>query len=232
MKSADAIKIMSTAEKILQFYQSLTPDWKLPVEIALLFPFDNPDTWKCVEQFYRRYFNDDQQRRLILGINPGRFGAGITGVPFTDPKILVEDCGIDNPFPKKNELSAIFVYELIEAYGGKEIFYNDFFISSVCPLGFVKNGININYYDDKQLYAAVEGRIVERLWQQLDIGITRDVGFSLGKGTNFKYLKKLNDQHGFFDKVIPLPHPRWVMQYRRKTKDQIRDEMIEALRQV
>ncbi len=221
---------MTTAEKILKFYRSLTPDWELPHGIELLFPFNQPDTWDCVTQFYQKYFNDDQSRTLILGINPGRFGAGVTGIPFTDPKTLLEECDIDNPFPKKYELSAIFIYEMIEAYGGKEKFYNDFFISSVCPLGFIKNGVNINYYDEKPLTAAVKPYIVELMHRHIEVtGNARRV-FSLGKGLNYKFLTKLNEKYAFFDEVIPLPHPRWVMQYRRKSKEAIRDEIINLLK--
>ena len=221
---------MTTADRIISFYTSLSPDWKLPAGFELLYPFGSNETMRCVTEFYNKYFSDVNERRLILGINPGRFGAGVTGIPFTDPKILESECGINNPFPKKHELSAIFVYELIEAYGGKEIFYKDYFISSVCPLGFIKEGININYYDDKNLYKAVEKKIVAKMWNQLDIGMKRDVAFSLGKGTNYKFLKKLNEEHQFFDKVIPLPHPRWIMQYRRKSKEEIKMEMIQKIK--
>ena len=220
---------MKISDKILRFYASLTPNWDLPNDIELLFPFDNEHTWSCVKKFYGKYFNDTGKRRLILGINPGRFGAGITGIPFTDPKILSEDCGIENPFRKKHELSAIFIYEMIDAYGGKEKFYMDYFISSLCPLGFVKNGVNLNYYDDNDLYQAVRNIIVDKLWEQIDIGIERDIAFSLGKGANYKYLTRLNDEQNFFNDIIPLPHPRWVMQYRRKQKDRILEDVVQKL---
>lgn len=39
----------------------------------------------------------------ILGINPGRFGAGTTGIAFIDPIRLENECGINNSFPKKVE---------------------------------------------------------------------------------------------------------------------------------
>ena len=234
VKGVEEIKMRekgkTTADKILEFYKGLHPDWPLPDEFQLLFPFDNKDTWNCVEHFYRKYFNDKNERKLILGINPGRFGAGITGVPFTDPKILKERCGIDNPFPKKNELSAIFIYELVDGYGGTEPFYHDFFISSVCPLGFLKDGINCNYYDDKTLFRAVKSRIVNSIKSHFNIGIDRSKVFCLGKGTNYKYLNQLNEEYQFFGEVIPLPHPRWVMQYRRKKKEEIAIEIIEKLR--
>ena len=224
------IKEVTTADKILNFYRSLHPGWNLPDEIELLFPFDNGDTWYCVQSFYQKYFDDQRPRTLILGINPGRFGAGVTGIPFTDPKILYEECKIDNPFPKKNELSAIFIYELIERYGGKEQFYNEFFISSVCPLGFIKNGVNINYYDERSLTDAVEPYIIELLIDQIRLAGRSDKAYCLGKGRNYKYLKKLNDKHQFFGEVVPIPHPRWVMQYRRKQKDQIAESIIQLLK--
>ena len=52
---------------------------------------------------------------------------------------------------KKQELSSVFMYEMINAYGGAELFYKRFYITAVSPLGFVKNGRNLNYYDDKIL---------------------------------------------------------------------------------
>ena len=50
------------------------------------------------------------QRHLLLGINPGRFGGGVTGIPFTDPIRLQNVCGIENNFEKKQELSSVFIY--------------------------------------------------------------------------------------------------------------------------
>ncbi|MFI5224347.1 MAG: DUF4918 domain-containing protein, partial [Nitrospirales bacterium] len=66
---------------------------------------------------------------LILGINPGRLGAGLTGIPFTDPLKLQNICGIENTLPKKAELSADFIYTMISAFGGPEAFYKKFYFS-------------------------------------------------------------------------------------------------------
>ena len=221
MKGVEEIKTdnMALSDKIIEFYRNLTPERSIPQGFEWLFPYKETETLSCVDQFYRKYFNDYNPRTILLGINPGRFGAGVTGISFTDPKILKDKCGIDNDFPKKNELSAVFVYEFIEAFGGIEAFYQKFFISSVCPLGFTRNGINCNYYDDKDLYQSVKPFIVDSLRQQLELGINRNIAFSLGKGTNYKYLQYLNDEFQFFKEIKPLPHPRWVMQYRRKDKE-------------
>ncbi|MDX1479671.1 MAG: DUF4918 family protein, partial [Saprospiraceae bacterium] len=57
-----------------------------------------------------------------------------------------------------------------------------------------------------------------------------DVVFSMGQGKNFKYLTDLNKEQHFFDKVVPLPHPRWVMQYKLKSKQVYLDQYVAALR--
>lgn len=216
-------------EEILQYYNSINKKWRLPKDVKLLYPFDNEYTLAAMEAFYSKFYSTQKKRTLIMGINPGRLGAGLTGIPFTDPKILEQDLKIPNPFDKKHELSSIYVYELVNAYGGPRKFYKSFFVSSVCPLGFTKNGINYNYYDDKELYHAVEKNIIKYINMQLELPINRSKVYCWGKGKNYKFLNKLNDQHKWFDKIIPQPHPRWIMQYRRKLKDEIMDQMLQEL---
>src|ERR1700754_3890623 len=115
-------------EKIIRFYGSLKPP-KLPAEVEILFPQKSKEVMEVVKIFYSKFFKDDHPRHLILGINPGRFGAGITGVNFTAPRQLKEFCGIDHTFKaEQSELSAEFIYEMINAYGGPEKFYSNFFI--------------------------------------------------------------------------------------------------------
>ena len=46
------------------------------------------------------------------------------------------------------------------------------------------------------------------------------IAFSLGQGKNFQYLQKINQTHRLFREIKPLPHPRWVMQYRLKRLDE------------
>jgi uracil-DNA glycosylase len=208
---------MTFAEQVITFTRALRPpDIALPAGFEWLFPYKNPETMRALTAFYEKYYADNQSRTFIFGINPGRFGAGLTGVPFTDPIRLAAECGIENGFPKKPELSSIFVWQFINAYGGAEVFCRDFYITSLSPLGFVKNGKNVNYYDDRQLQKAAEPFIVWNIRSQLDFGARREAVFCLGQGQNFAFFEKINAAHGFFQKIIPLPHPRWVMQYRRK----------------
>lgn len=165
----------------------------------------------------------------MLGINPGRFGAGITGINFTAPRQLKENCGIDHPWKNSSELSAEFIYKMIDAYGGPKAFYHDFFIGAVSPLGYTKGGINVNYYDDRKLSEAVRPFIVDTIQQQLKMGFSREVCFCIGGEKNFKYLDALNKEHHFFKKIIPLPHPRFIMQYRRKKMGEYVSNYLEQL---
>ena len=185
---------------------------------------------EVVKCFLRKYYSDKEPRNLLLGINPGRFGAGVTGVNFTAARQLTEVCGVDHPFPAGSELSAEFIYAMINAYGGPEKFYKDYFIGSVCPLGFVKGGKNINYYDDKELLQVAEPFIIQNINQLLQANFNRDKCFCIGEDKNFHYLSKLNAQQGWFNEIVPLPHPRFIMQYKRKSLQQYIDKYLEVLK--
>jgi hypothetical protein len=215
---------------ILQFYQQLSPDLHLAEGVAIMNPFTDKGSWQLTEQFYNKFYSDTHPRKFIFGINPGRFGGGVTGIPFTDPIRLKEVCGIDNDLPKKAELSSLFIYAMIEAYGGVQSFYYDFYITALSPLGFTKNGINLNYYDDKALLKSIEPFMVHCIRQQQQTIPTTDTCFCLGEGTNYKIFQKLNDKYGFFKAIIPLPHPRWIMQYRRKKIDEYVQLYVEKLK--
>ena len=192
-----------------------------------------------VAKFFQKYFNDDCPRSLMLGINPGRYGAGMTGVNFTAPKQLKEYCGIDHHFKNSTELSAEFIYNMIMAYGGVKKFYSEWFIGSVCPLGFTASpnpskggalGKNLNYYDDKKLLEAVKPFIIECIYKQVAMGFKTSKCICIGGEKNYKFLSDLNKDHKWFGEIIPLPHPRFILQYRRKQKDKFIHQYLSALR--
>jgi hypothetical protein len=216
-------------EHLLNLYGNLKPPKKLPDDIEWLYPQKDAAVMGIFEQFLRRYYNDNKPRRILLGINPGRFGAGVTGVNFTAPKQLKEYCGVEHGFKNQTELSAEFIYEMITAYGGVEKFYSHFFIGSVCPLGFIKHGKNINYYDDKELLETVEPFIIKSIKQLLDFNADTNICMAIGGEKNFKYLSSLNDRFQWFEKILPLPHPRFIMQYRRKQKQQFIQQYLQAI---
>ncbi|MEO6289771.1 MAG: uracil-DNA glycosylase family protein [Ginsengibacter sp.] len=220
---------MHVSKQILSFLKNLDFEIKLPDEVEVMNPFKDRGTYSICRKFYNKYYNDNHSRHLILGINPGRFGGGITGIPFTDPLRLVSVCRIENAFQKKQELSSVFIYEMIDAFGGPENFYSKFYISSISPLGFTKNNKNLNYYDDRNLELSLREFIIKNIDIQLTFGILRDVAFCLGEGKNFTYLSRLNDEMKFFERVVPLPHPRFIMQYKLKKKHEYIDRYLREL---
>ena len=220
---------MTWAQQLFRFYKDLKPPEHLPNDVAWLYPQKDPEVLALVQQFFNKFYNDTEPRSLMLGINPGRFGAGVTGVNFTAPKQLKEDCGIAHRLKPQSEMSAEFIYDVIHAYGGVEAFYGDFFIGSVCPLGFVRHGKNINYYDDKDLLEAVEPFIIKNIKKLLTYHFTREQCFCIGEGKNFQYLTQLNNKHQWFGAIVPLRHPRPIMQYKRKQKEQFIQEYLQAI---
>ncbi|MGA9294376.1 MAG: uracil-DNA glycosylase family protein [Ignavibacteriaceae bacterium] len=197
------------------FYINLKKPFNIPDNIEIINPYEDNNVKKTVKKFYKKFFNDNEKRLFIFGINPGRFGGGITGINFTDPVALREYCGIDNNLGNRRELSSQFVYEFISAFGGAEKFYKKFFISAIFPLAILNDGKNFNFYDDKKIYRYLKPVIVSYMKKQVEFGAKEDLAISLGK-KNFAYLKELNDEIKYFKKIEFLEHPRFIMQYRRK----------------
>ncbi len=226
---------MTFAEYVIRFNEHLHLEAELPENIRVMNPFRSSDEVREIaSSFYRKFYSDQQPRSLILGINPGRLGAGATGIPFTDTKRLKSHCGLESTF-NLHEPSSVFVYEVIDAYGNPKSFYRQFYISSVCPLGFVRidergRETNYNYYDSAELTEAVLPFIIETLQTQIGFGIRQEKVFCMGTGKNYKFLKRLNDEHQLFGEVIPLEHPRYVMQYKSKQKRHYIDKYVNALR--
>ena len=147
-------------------------------------------------------------------------GAGLTGIPFTDPVMLSDRCNIANKLNQRVEISSRFIYDMIYSYGGPKAFYARYYISALSPLGYVINGVNLNYYDLPNYKNLFESYIVTQIQKQLSLNIDRSVAYSIGKGKNYDFLCYLNKKHYFFDVLTPLPHPRWIMQYQLKKKDE------------
>jgi hypothetical protein len=225
---------MTFAQHVIQFYRELEFIGKLPNGIEVMNPYrDHPGILDVAEKFYSKFYSDNNPRRIILGINPGRLGAGATGIAFTDTKRLRAKCDITIDTFQTHEPSSVFVYEMIDAYGGVETFYNAFYITSICPLGFIstQQGAirNYNYYDSKALEKSITPFAVACLRAQLNFGIDTRIAYCLGTGKNYQFIQKLNEQYKFFEKLIPLEHPRYIMQYKSKSKDAYIDKYLTEL---
>lgn len=224
------------SDKIIEFNKSLEFIGELPKGINIMNPFREDENAMTISSaFYRKFFSDNNPRHLILGINPGRFGGGITGIPFTDPKRLVSECEIPYDGLMAHEPSSVFVYDMIKEYGGVQQFYSKFLISAISPLGFTatsKTGriINYNYYDSKELQNSVYDFMIKSLEEQLAFGLERDTCFCLGTGKNYSFISNLNSSRGYFKDIIPLEHPRYIMQYKSKNKQEYIKRYINELR--
>ncbi|WP_258104591.1 uracil-DNA glycosylase family protein [Marinoscillum sp. MHG1-6] len=220
---------MILAEKIIKFYTNLNTPSHLPENVEVMNPYQNGDSLEVAGAFYKKYYSDNNERTVLFGINPGRFGGGVTGVPFTDPEKLETYCGISNPFDKKQELSSKFIYDMIIAYGGPELFYSKYYISAISPLGFVKDGKNLNYYDIKEFKELITHYALDTIKAQMAFPLSTKVAYCIGQGQNLKFLELLNQEGNFFDEIITVPHPRWVMQYRLKRKAEFIREYLDKL---
>ncbi len=220
--------MQTLSEKILHFYQILKPP-EVPLNIDVLHPQRDPAVMEVNKKFYQKYYADEKPRELLFGINPGRFGAGTTGINFTAPRQLTQILNIEHDFKDQSELSAEFIYAVIDRYGGPEKFYGDFFLTAISPLGFTKGGTNMNYYDDKELEKLVTPYVIRSIQDQVEIFRPSRTAICIGGAKNFSFFQFINQSHSFFDKIIPLAHPRFIMQYRRKQMDKFIGEYLSAL---
>lgn len=225
---------MTWAEKIVHYNRDLECKTKLPKDIAVMNPYaDDPNALAISDEFYRAYYSDEGTRKLILGINPGRHGGGTTGIPFTDPKRLSEV--ITSPWKGNisHEPSSVFIYEMIRAYGGPALFYSKYFINSVSPLGYtIKNAagkeVNFNYYDTPALFKAVMPFIMSNLEMLRSMGFDMDTCYCLGV-RNTRCLEEINQKGKFFRNVVALEHPRYIMQYKQKSKEEYIQKYLKVL---
>lgn len=73
-----------------------------------------------INAFCQKFYGDAIPRVMICGINPGRFGAGMTGIPFVDflslSKLVLS---IDRA---ESEISASFFFQVVRTFGAEAFF--------------------------------------------------------------------------------------------------------------
>lgn len=203
-------------DKIIDFFENMRAPKITISDVETIEPHKDEEVFKYVKIFLKKYFYDTNKRVFVLGINPGRFGSGVTGIPFTDPIALSGHCDIPNTFKERRELSSEFLYTFIERFGGAKTFYRNFFLTAVSPVGFTHRGKNYNYYDSVEMQTMLKPFIVNSLLAQFECGVRDNVVIILGSGKNYKFFTELNEEHKWFNKVHSLEHPCYIMQYKRK----------------
>lgn len=157
-----------------------------------------------INAFWEKYYRNAVPRIMICGINPGRYGAGKTGIPFLDFMSLFRLIpGIER---RDSEKSAGFFFEVVSDFGA-ESFFKTFYVTNFSSVGYLRNGKNFNYHDLPQ--AALE--IVENNFlKEIDVVAPTHV-VSLGEAVHNSVRKLLPAS---IDCSLRLPHPSWIATYR------------------
>lgn len=219
---------MSFSTRAIKYFSNLKNPSRLTKDVEILSPYKISKVRSVVKNFYEKFYNDEKVRLFVFGINPGRFGGGLTGISFTDPVALRENCGIRNNFGTRKELSSKFIYTVVEEFGGVQRFFSKVFLSALYPFAIIKDGKNYNYYDDKILAEKLRPEIINNICAQIDFGARRDYVILLGK-KNSEFFSDINEQHQFFKRIVVLEHPRYIMQYRLKKIDDYVKKYIDAI---
>lgn len=219
---------MSFSSKAINYFCNLKTPLLKSSGVWVINPYERDDVKEIVKKFYTKFYNDQNERLFIIGINPGRFGGGLTGISFTDPVALRQHCGIENRFGDRKELSSKFIFSVVEEFDGAKKFFSRFFLTALYPFAIIKNGKNYNYYDEKSLSEALRAEIIKNIERQINFGARRDLAILLGK-KNADYFLTINDEYNFFKKIIVLEHPRYIMQYKLKQIDSYIHKYYEAI---
>ena len=70
--------------------------------------------------------------------------------------------------------------------------------------------------------------IIEHLRRQIDFGAKSRKAVCLGK-KNERYLQDINEEINFFAEIVTVDHPRYIMQYKLKKKDEYLQNYLDAL---
>jgi hypothetical protein len=187
-----------------------------PEKIEVLSEF--LDNWNRIEEFYTRYYGDRFPSTVLCGLNPGRLGAGKTGVPFLDfaslSKLLP---GISR---RDTERSAQFFIQVVEHFGAED-FFRSFYVTNVSWVGYKRVSKNLNYPD---LPSAALKFVQEAFrWEMGEVKPKRVISLSAAVQATVA---------GLFagtriDTSLQLPHPNYCA---FPTKiSQCRDDYIAAL---
>jgi hypothetical protein len=213
--------------KAIKYFCNLKIPSAKSLGVKMMNPYESDEVRKVVKKFYSKYYDDEKKRLFIIGINPGRFGGGLTGIAFTDPVALRKDCGIENNLGTRKELSSKFIYKMLEKFGGPKKFFSKIFLTAIYPFAIIKNGKNYNYYDEKSLTENLHEVIINNIRSQIMFGARRDFAILLGK-KNAEFFFSINEEHKFFNRIAVLEHPRYIMQYKLKQSDKYIKKYIET----
>jgi hypothetical protein len=171
-------------DNYFEFYKTFSDRYTVylkSINIGILSEFlENKNN---IVAFHNRYIQPNSPRIVMCGINPGRRGAGITGIPFIDTlslSKLVPD--VNNP---KSEKSAKFFFSIIEEIGISE-FYRNVHVTNMSWLGFYKldSGKNVNY---NSLPVEIQNVLIDKFVEEMQL-IKPDIIIPMGDIVHWELL--------------------------------------------
>ncbi len=142
-----------------------------------------------IRKFYVKYVENNNPKIVLCGINPGRFGAGKTGVSFLDFQSLQKI--LPNISRNDHEKSGSFFYGVIEEIGVDK-FYKNVYVTNLSCVGFqnLKTKKNMNYY---QICSKIQYELFDNFIKEMNI-IKPDIIIPLSQWVNWDLdnLKKEN----------------------------------------
>lgn len=166
---------------------------------------------ELVHRYYQKFYSTEAKRIVLCGINPGKNGAGKTGIPFLDFRAvsqLLSDIGQDD-----REQSAQFILSIINEIG-IDSFYRNVYMTNISWFGFTKDGNNQNFYD---LPSPLPTTFTDSFIEEMDI-VQPKVIVPLSKEVE-QTLKQMIKSGGLgYPLAERLPHPYYCSIGKRAIK--------------
>jgi len=185
-------------------------------DISVLIDF--LDNWPVIKQFEKKFYANAYPKVVLCGINPGRLGAGKTGIPFIDFASLSKMMpGIDR---NDSERSASFFFDIVQSIG-VETFYRHFYVTNISWLGYQHHNKNVNYDQLPEAAKAFVYRIFR--WEMEHVKPVKII--SLGAVVHDTVRASFADTD--IDVSQSLPHPNYCAF--PKNYDLCRSQYLEVL---
>jgi hypothetical protein len=178
-------------------------------KIAILDGFNK--NIELVRRYYQKVYSTEAKRVVLCGINPGKNGAGKTGIPFLDFRAvsqILSGIGQDD-----REQSAQFILSIINEIGS-ESFYKNVYMTNISWFGFTKDGNNLNYYD---LPSPLPTTFTDSFIEEMDI-VQPKVIVPLSKEVEQTLKQMINNGRLRYPIAKRLPHPYYCSIGKRVTR--------------
>jgi hypothetical protein len=167
-------------------------------EITILNEF--LDNWESIKAFNNEFYGENLPKTVLCGINPGKNGAGKTGLPFIDFTSLSKL--LNNVNRQDTERSAQFFYDVVQELGVDD-FYKTFYVTNISWVGYIKGNKNLNYYD---LPLLAKKFVYEMFMHEMNI-VSPTTIISLSGAVKGTVDELFNDSS--VETNLQLPHPNY-----------------------